>query len=110
MSKTAKTDKRNISSGNRSEGQQVLRVWNYVMNIIYHNPGKIVRVPSSRQLAQTLQMSRSTVNLTYDKLIKAEYLISRQGSGTYTNPRRSFFPARQAAPERRSVHWALPRS
>lgn len=98
MSKTAKTDKRNISSGNRSEGQQVLRVWNYVMNIIYHNPGKIVRVPSSRQLAQTLQMSRSTVNLTYDKLIKAEYLISRQGSGTYTNPRRSFFPARQAAP------------
>ena len=79
-------------SGNASEGLLVQRAWNYVMNIIYHNPGKVVRVPSSRQLAEILGISRSTVNQAFEKLLDAEYIITRQGSGTYTNPHRSFFP------------------
>ncbi len=85
-------------SGNASEGLLVQRAWNYVMNIIYHNPGKVVRVPSSRQLAKTLNISRSTVNQAFEKLLDAEYIITRQGSGTYTNPRRSFFSEQEQAP------------
>ncbi len=85
-------------SGNASEGLLVQRAWNYVMNIIYHNPGKVVRVPSSRQLAEILGISRSTVNQAFEKLLDSEYIITRQGSGTYTNPCRSFFPEQEQVP------------
>ena len=60
-------------SGNASEGLLVQRAWNYVMNIIYHNPGKVVRVPSSRQLAEILGISRSTVNQAFEKLLDSLY-------------------------------------
>lgn len=96
--KRVESEKKSRPSGNASEGLQVQRAWNYVMSIIYHNPGKVVRVPSSRQLAEILGISRSTVNQAFEKLLDAEYIITRQGSGTYTNPRRSFFPEQVQAP------------
>jgi GntR family transcriptional regulator/MocR family aminotransferase len=41
-----------------------------------------IKLPSTRQLASELNISRSTVTATYDQLIAEGYLISKQGSGT----------------------------
>ncbi len=41
------------------------------------------KLPSSRSLAQYLQVSRSTVVLAYEQLISEGYLESRKGSGVY---------------------------
>lgn len=41
------------------------------------------RLPSTRALAQELQLSRITVTLAYDKLSAEGYIVSNQGSGTF---------------------------
>jgi len=41
------------------------------------------RLPSSRTLAQSLQVSRATVSLSYDQLISEGYLETRPGAGTF---------------------------
>lgn len=41
------------------------------------------RLPSTRELAATLEVSRSTVTLAYEQLIAEGYLESSQGSGTF---------------------------
>lgn len=41
------------------------------------------RLPSSRYLAQTLGVSRTTVTQSYDQLISEGYLETRPGSGTF---------------------------
>ncbi len=43
-----------------------------------------VRVPSERQLAEQLHVSRTTVTAAYDWLREAGFLRSRQGSGSWT--------------------------
>lgn len=43
-----------------------------------------VRVPSERQLAEQLHLSRTTVTAAYDALREAGFLRSRQGSGSWT--------------------------
>ena len=43
------------------------------------------RLPSSRALAQTLNVSRTTVVDSYDQLISEGYLETRPGSGTYVS-------------------------
>ncbi len=43
-----------------------------------------VRVPSERQLAEQLHVSRTTVTAAYDHLRGAGFLRSRQGSGSWT--------------------------
>ncbi len=43
------------------------------------------KMPSTRQLAQDLNISRSTVTLAYDYLLSEGYLESRSGSGTYVS-------------------------
>ncbi len=43
-----------------------------------------VRVPSERQLAEQLHVSRTTVTAAYDHLRDAGFLHSRQGSGSWT--------------------------
>jgi GntR family transcriptional regulator/MocR family aminotransferase len=44
-------------------------------------PGQ--RVPSTRELAAALQVSRTTVTAAYDQLTAEGYLESQRGSGTY---------------------------
>lgn len=44
-----------------------------------------VRVPSERQLAEQLHVSRTTVTAAYDALREAGFLVSRQGSGSWTS-------------------------
>nr|WP_236051981.1 PLP-dependent aminotransferase family protein [Nonomuraea cypriaca] len=43
-----------------------------------------VRMPAERHLAETLQVSRTTVTSAYDLLRERGYLESRQGSGSWT--------------------------
>ena len=43
-------------------------------------------LPSSRDLARLLSISRSTVSLAYQHLVDAGYLISRERQGYYVNP------------------------
>jgi GntR family transcriptional regulator / MocR family aminotransferase len=42
-------------------------------------------LPASRDLAQTLKVSRTTVTVAYDRLAGEGYLTSRIGAGTYVN-------------------------
>jgi GntR family transcriptional regulator/MocR family aminotransferase len=44
------------------------------------------RVPSTRDLAATLSVSRSTVTVAYEQLLAEGYLASRPGSGTFVSP------------------------
>lgn len=44
-----------------------------------------VRMPAERHLAETLQVSRTTVTAAYDRLREQGYLDSRQGSGSWTS-------------------------
>src|SRR5215470_9478917 len=41
------------------------------------------RVPSTRELAETLGVARATVTTAYDQLIAEGYLESARGSGTF---------------------------
>ncbi|QGF24304.1 PLP-dependent aminotransferase family protein [Raineyella fluvialis] len=51
-------------------------------------------MPSSRALAQTLGVSRGTVEAAYDQLVAEGYLLSRPRSGMLVNPRlRATVPA-----------------
>ena len=45
------------------------------------SPGQ--RLPASRPLAQSLQVSRATVNLSYEQLLSEGYLETRPGAGTF---------------------------
>ncbi len=42
-----------------------------------------IKMPSSRALAQALNVSRNTIIFTYDNLISQGYLVSKVGDGTY---------------------------
>lgn len=44
-----------------------------------------VKMPAERHLAETLQVSRTTVTAAYDQLREQGYLGSRQGSGSWTS-------------------------
>lgn len=60
------------------------QIYHYICREIQN--GKILpdtRLPSSRALAEHLQISRSTVVAAYDQLIAEGYLESRKGSGVY---------------------------
>src|SRR5471032_1209899 len=60
------------------------------------------RLPSERELATELQLSRATVTAAYDQLRERGLLASRTGAGSFVT-----IPA---APGRRSAlnRWALP--
>ena len=73
---------------NRADGTmtQQMRIRYFVMNLIYHNTGKSVKVPSTRELAKRFGIARSTIQLAFEQLIKEGYLVCRQGAATMTNP------------------------
>src|SRR5262245_51552988 len=43
------------------------------------------RLPPSRELAQGLSVSRTTVSVAYDRLLSEGYVTSRAGAGTFVN-------------------------
>jgi len=62
-----------------------------------------VRLPTTRELALTLGVSRNTVVAAYEHLASEGYLLSRQRAGTFvagTTPLRRQAPAASAAPSR----------
>ena len=69
---------------------QQMRIRYYIMNLIYRNSGKSVKIPSSRELAAQFGVARSTVQLALEKLVRDKYLISKRGSATVTNPHKVF--------------------
>ncbi len=68
-------------------------------------PGE--RLPSSRQMAKHLGVSRITVTLAYTELVADDYLISKGRSGYFVSdnaPEPPAFPAQRAASS--SVDWS----
>ncbi len=67
------------------------------------------RLPSSRKLADQLQVARNTVVLAYQQLIDEGYLISRERSGIYVNDkileRRVGFERPAAGPRPENPFW-----
>jgi GntR family transcriptional regulator / MocR family aminotransferase len=55
--------------------------------------GPGARLPSSRALAQSLRVSRSTVVEAFDQLVAEGLLEQRRGSGTYVSKRLAALPA-----------------
>ncbi|WP_280429157.1 winged helix-turn-helix domain-containing protein, partial [Nocardia brasiliensis] len=63
-----------------------------------------VALPSERDLAATLGVSRTTITSTYSLLRENGYLISRQGSrSTVAGPRGRGAPRRKPAPGNRAI-------
>lgn len=66
-----------------------------------------VRLPSSRQLAEHLGLSRITVTLAYTDLVASEYLVSHGRSGYFvscTAPRKPIFDL-SSKTEKQSLDW-----
>ena len=67
------------------------------------------RLPSSRKLAQQLEVARNTVVLAYQQLIDEGYLIARERSGLYINEKileqRVGFTGKLASPRPESPFW-----
>src|ERR1051325_10921330 len=65
-------------------------------------------LPASRDLAQSLKVSRTTVTVAYDRLAGEGFVVSRIGAGTYVNRQVVRTPRKD---ERRRVAGSLqPRS
>jgi GntR family transcriptional regulator/MocR family aminotransferase len=58
------------------------------------------RLPSTRDLAEQLGISRTVVLVAYDQLLSEGYVVGRGGSGTYVSPN---VTARRSTPPERSV-------
>jgi len=63
-------------------------------------------LPASRDLAQSLRVSRTTVTVAYDRLAGEGFVVSRMGAGTYVNQQ----VVRAAREERRVAGSLQPRS
>lgn len=59
-------------------------------------------LPSSRELARRLQVSRTTVVLVYERLRAEGFVEARVGAGTFVSERVQ--PRLQAGPSRSSLH------
>ncbi len=75
----------------------------------YISPGQVL--PSSRLLAETLALSRTTVTLALQALVDKGLIVTRARSGLFVSEQlpSTYLGARwraQAAPEAGDVHWA----
>jgi GntR family transcriptional regulator/MocR family aminotransferase len=78
--------------------EQIYQDWREGILAGRFRPGE--SVPSSRELAQTLDVARSTVTEAYDRLIAEGYLETARGSGTFVCrelPDEMLTPRRRAA-------------
>ena len=65
---------------------KVQKIWNYVISRCLASKEQSILLPSSNELAKQFKVNRSTVQLALNKLSKDGFIITKQGSGTYTNP------------------------
>jgi GntR family transcriptional regulator/MocR family aminotransferase len=61
------------------------------------------RVPTSRELARHLEVSRNTVATAYERLVAEGFLVGRVGSGTYVSTEPLSRARSRAAPAGRGV-------
>ncbi|MDD3153558.1 MAG: winged helix-turn-helix domain-containing protein [Victivallaceae bacterium] len=66
---------------------EVQKIWYRVMSILYRAGEQSIRIPSSNEFAQEFGIARSTVRIALEKLTQDGYLLTRRGSGTFTNPK-----------------------
>ncbi|MDD3153827.1 MAG: winged helix-turn-helix domain-containing protein [Victivallaceae bacterium] len=64
-----------------------MKIRRYVIQTVYRNGRVPVRLPSSRELAERFQVSRSTVSLAMDRLKNDGFVSSVHGVGFFTVPR-----------------------
>ena len=76
---------------------EVQKIWHRVMSILYRSGGCSVKIPSSNELAREFGVARSTVRIALEKLTEEGFLVTRRGSGTFTNPR-----------QRLNADWSAP--
>ncbi len=69
----------------------VQKVWHRVMSIRFRTGNQAVRIPSSNELAREFGIARSSVRIALEQLTAEGVLITRKGSGTFINPKRTFF-------------------
>lgn len=73
-----------------------MKIRSYVLGLVHHAGGGTAKLPSSNELARLFGVTRLTVRSAMEQLTKEGWLITKVGSGTYTNPACSF----QMAPRR----------
>lgn len=71
-------------------GSNIKNIRTYIMGLIYRNSFSSVRVPSSMELARKFGVTRRTARMALEGLIAEDFLISKSGIGTFTNPKRGF--------------------
>ncbi len=80
-----------ISLKDRAEGPFYRQLYTQIRDAIIHGRLRAgEKLPSSREFAEHLELSRNTVNLAYERLLSEGYLESKRGSGTYVT---ALFPA-----------------
>ncbi len=75
-----------ISANGKKHDSARMRVRQYVMDLIFQESGKAVRLPSNEDLAKEIGIARSTVQLGVKSLIQEGYLETKPGIGTFTVP------------------------
>ena len=74
----------------------VQKVWHRVMSIRFRTGNQAVRIPSSNELAREFGIARSSVRIALEQLRAEGVLVTRKGSGTFINPKKTFFLHEQA--------------
>ncbi len=78
--------------------RDIEKVRHYVMGVIYHSEGRQEKLPSLRELSAQFDLAVSTVKVAFDRMEKEGYITSRHGVGSFTNPRKFFFPRQRTLP------------
>lgn len=63
-------------------------VYNYILDLIYHELSEHDKIPSENTLCQKFNLSRLTIRQGILKLKSEGYLYSRQGSGNFVSPKK----------------------
>lgn len=78
---------------------ETAKIRHYVMNLILRNGNQSVKIQSSRSLAEKFSVARGTVRAAVEKMVHENYLITRRGIGTFTNPSKALCASRQVPPK-----------
>ena len=68
-----------------------MRIRNYAIDLISKNPQREEKLLSERELCKVFSVSRTTVRNALKDLVKEDFLISRHGKGTFSNPTKALF-------------------
>jgi len=87
------------------EPSETLKLRHFIMNLIYRHGQNSIMIPSSRQLAASFGVARSTVQLALEQMVKDGFLFGKPGIGTFTNPARAFTFSGEEPPPLIGLLW-----